>query len=137
LASVWPVLKILLSLSISGLLHFYVWRRLVRDAELGRRAQRAIAIVMAAMWISIPVTTSARLWAPRFASAFAWVAMPWMGFVGLVAVALLFLEVPHQVVRRRTDLSRRAFLARVTGGTAGVVAGGSVIAGMAEARGEH
>src|SRR5439155_10459601 len=43
----------------------------------------------------------------------------------------------RQVLHRTTDLSRRAFLARVTGGTAGVVAGASVIAGMTHARGEH
>ena len=109
----------------------------MRDAEVERRARRAITVGMVVMWISIPVTTSARLWAPAFASTFAWIAMPWMGFVGLATVALLLLEVPRQVIQRRTDLSRRAFLARVTGGTAGVVAGGSVIAGMTQARGEH
>lgn len=109
----------------------------MRDAEVGRRARRAITALIVVMWISIPVTTSARMWAPAFASTFAWIAMPWMGFIGLAAVALLVLEVPRQVIHRRTDLSRRTFLARVTAGTAGVVAGGSVIAGMTQARGEH
>jgi predicted MPP superfamily phosphohydrolase len=65
------------------------------------------------------------------------VTMPWMALVAMLALALLVLEVPRQVVRRQTDLSRRAFLARVTGGAAGVVAGGSVIAGITQARGEH
>lgn len=130
-----PVLKILLSTTVSGLIHFYVWWRLVHQAQLPRRAYRILTLAVIAMWLSIPITTSARLWAPAFASTFAWIPMPWMAFAGLTAVALLALELPRRVLG--TAPSRRAFLARVTGGTAAVVAGASVVRGVASARGEH
>jgi predicted MPP superfamily phosphohydrolase len=61
--------------------------------------------------------------------------MPWMAFAGLAAVALLALEIPLRVVK--TDPERRAFLARITGGTAAMVAGAGVVGGVASARGEH
>jgi predicted MPP superfamily phosphohydrolase len=138
LASVWPVLKIMFSTSVSGLIHFYVWWRLVHSARMPRLAHRILTALIVVMWLSIPITTSARLWAPSFATAFAWIPMPWMGFVGLSAVALIALEIPRRIARTRvTDPDRRAFLARVTGGTAAAVAGASVVGGMASARGEH
>lgn len=130
------MLKVLFSTSVSGLLHFYVWWRLVRRPQLPRRAYWILTALVVVMWLSIPLTTSARLWAPTFASAFSWIAMPWMAFVGLSVIALLALEIPRRVAVK-VDPSRRAFLARVTGGTAAVVAGASVVRGVASARGEH
>jgi len=120
---------------VSGLIHLYVWWRLVHHAQLPRRAHRILTIAIVVMWLSIPLTTTSRLWWPAFASTVAWIPMPWMAFVGLTAVALLALELPRRAVR--IDPSRRQFLARVTGGTAAFVAGGSVIGGMESARGEH
>src|SRR5438445_5385432 len=94
---------------------------------------------MVALFLSVPITTSSRLWAPSLASTLAWIAMPWLAFVGLVAVVLLVLELPrlgHRALSR-TGISRRAFLARVTGGAAVTVARASVARGMFEAPGEH
>jgi predicted MPP superfamily phosphohydrolase len=107
----------------------------VYQPKLPRRLYQILTVFVVVMWLSIPITTSSRMWAPRFASTFSWIPMPWMAFVGLAAVALLALEIPRRVVK--TDPSRRQFLARVTGGTAAVVAGASVVRGVAEARGEH
>jgi predicted MPP superfamily phosphohydrolase len=137
LASVWPVLKLLMSATVSGLIHFYVWSRLVKGSQLPRRWHRTLTIAMVVMWLSIPLTTTARLWWPQLATKVAWIPMSWMGFVGLAAVASLLLELPRRAVSARVDPSRRQFLSRVAGGTAAVVAGGSVIRGMASARGEH
>ena len=131
----WPVLKLLMSATVSGLIHLYVWWRLVHHAALPRRAHRILTVAIVVMWLSIPVTTTSRLWWPGFASTVAWIPMPWMAFVGLTAIALLAFELPRRALR--IDPSRRQFLARVTGGTAAFVAGGSVIGGMASARGEH
>jgi hypothetical protein len=135
LASVWPVLKLLMSATVSGLIHLYVWWRLVRSSQLPRRAHRIATITIIVMWLSIPLTTTSRLWWPQFASTVAWIPMVWMGFVGLCALALLAVEVPRKTLP--VDPSRRRFLARVSGGTAALVAGGSVVGGMASARGEH
>jgi predicted MPP superfamily phosphohydrolase len=129
------VLWTVLSLSVSGLLHYYVWLRLVRRAQLPRFVYGVLTVLVVVMWLSIPITTSSRMWAPAFASAFSWIAIPWMAFVAFCAMALLVLEIPRRVVK--TDPSRRLFLARVTGGTAAVVAGASVVRGVASARGEH
>ena len=71
--------------------------------------------------------------------------MTWMAVVGSGFVVSVAITVPRLVARvhRRVtakpglDLSRRRFLARVTGGAAASVAGGSVARGMIEARGEH
>ncbi len=133
----WPVLKLLLRLSVTGLIHFYVWWRLVHKTNLPRRARRILTVAIVLLWLSIPLTTHARLWAPSFASAIAWIPMPWIAFVGLTAVALLALELPRRALPSKADPSRRQFLARVTGGTAAFVAGGSMVPGIASARGEH
>jgi predicted MPP superfamily phosphohydrolase len=135
LASVWPVLKLLLSAGVSGLLHLYVWWRLVHRAELPRRAHRVFTIAIAAMWLAIPLTTTARLWWPALASHVAWVPMTWMGFVGLATVALLALELPRRAIP--VNPARRKFLARVGSGTVAAVAGASVARGIASARGDH
>jgi predicted MPP superfamily phosphohydrolase len=135
----------LISFGISALVHYYVWRRLVRGAELSRRAHVAITSAMLVMWAAVPVTTSARLWAPGLASALGWLTLPWLAFVGLLALVLLAVDVPRglaRLARRPTPpplpaMSRRAFLARVTGGAAVTVAGASVARGVLEARGEH
>jgi predicted MPP superfamily phosphohydrolase len=142
--------RMLLGASVSALLHYYVWRRLVRRPELPRRARIAITVMMVAMYVAIPLTTSSRMWAPALSSTLGWIAMPWMAFVGLTTVMLLAIDVSRFVTRlgskalRRpapvpdvSSVSRRKFLARVTGGAAVTVAGASVAAGMISARGEH
>ena len=128
--------RLLLGLVISGLIHFYVWKRLAHGRS--RRARVAIALAIGLMWAAIPITTSARLWAPAFAAAAGWIALPWMAFIGLTAIALGVIDLVrlgHRVVMRRPadGMSRRAFLA----GGAAAVAGASVARGMIEARGEH
>jgi predicted MPP superfamily phosphohydrolase len=143
------VLKILLGAAFSGSLHFYVWWRHVRTAHLPRRASIALTWVMVVLWLSIPITTTSRLWAPALGSTLAWVSMPWMALIGLLFVATVALEVPRQLARlgRRLTrrpaatspdgVSRRMFLARLGSGAAVTVAGASVARGMTQARGTH
>ncbi len=130
----------------SGSMHLYVWRRATAVLELSRRRRRVLGAIMIVMTLSIPLTTSARLWAPELASVLAWISLPWLAFVGLATLALLASDLPRLVawVRRRVlrrpeanGLSRREFLGRVTGGAALAVAGASVARGVFEARGEH
>jgi uncharacterized protein len=145
LQTVAVVLRILFGLVFSGSLHFYVWTRATDVLELSPRTRRLLGGIFIAMMLSIPLTTSARLWAPELAQVMAWIALPWLAFVGLATVALLAGDLPRLVAwlgkkaaRRPTrGLSRREFLGRVTGGAALAVAGASVGRGVLEARGEH
>jgi predicted MPP superfamily phosphohydrolase len=139
--------RILFGAAISGAIHFYVWRRLVKSAQLPRRWHLGITIAFVVLFVSIPVTTwTSRVW-PAFAATFGWVAYPWMALVALTFVALVLLDVgrlflwgARKVARRpapETSISRRVFLARITGGTALAVGGTSMARGMIEARGTH
>lgn len=145
------IVRILLGAAVSGLIHYYVWRKLVRTAELPRRWHIGITVVMLAMFVSIPVTTWTRNVLPDLSNSLVWVSMPWMALVGLVFVALLIIDLvrltvwagrkatgkPRREVSPLESNDRRRFLARVTGGTALVVGGTSMARGMIEARGTH
>jgi uncharacterized protein len=141
------LLRILLGALFSGSIHFVVWWRLVKPAQLPRRAHWTITSVMIALWLAIPITTTARLWSPSLASKLSWITMPWMALVGLSLIAVIALELSRLFARagRRVigkpqgeDLmSRRKFLARVGSGAAVTAASTSVARGMIEARGTH
>jgi len=137
------VFRFLLSSMVSAGIHYYVWRRLVRPAELPPRWHRAVSYSMLALFVSIPVTTWGRNALPKLSATMGWVAMPWMALVSLTFIALVVIDIVHlarRVVRREpavTSLSRRTFLARATGGAALLVGGTSVARGMIEARGTH
>lgn len=142
------IARTLLSSAVSGGIHFYVWYRLVRRAELPRRWHVAATIAFVLLFISIPVAISSRVWAPALSATLSWIAMPWMALVALSFVALVAIDLGRALrwifrrVRRAGPVepplpSRRLFLARVTGGAAATVAGASVARGMVTARGEH
>jgi predicted MPP superfamily phosphohydrolase len=136
----------LVGLVLPAAIHYYVWRRLVRGPAWPRRARQAATAAIAVMFLAIPVTTSSRLWAPTLSRTLAWVTMPWLAFVGLVATLLLAIDLARgaialaRIARRRrasepspAGLSRRRFLA----GATATVAGAGVVRGMLAARGEH
>lgn len=153
------ILQTLLSTAVSGAVHYYVWRRVVRDPQWPPRARRLATWSMVAMFVAVPMTMwSARLGLARTATTLGWLAMPWMVAVGLTAVArgaidvvlLLQRAVSALVSRRRAEaagpsrepaageaLDRRRFLLRAASGTALVATAASMSAGMAEALGEH
>src|SRR5215467_11748200 len=137
----------LVSSLISAVIHAYLWLRLVRPAHLSRRWHALATLALAALWLSIPITTTSRMYAPGLASSLGWIAMPWMALAGLTFLTLVALDIAHLVTwlghravtrpAKPAALSRRQFLTRVTGGAALAVGGTSVAAGMASARGEH
>jgi predicted MPP superfamily phosphohydrolase len=141
------IARILTGAAISGLIHYYVWRRLVRTAELPRRWHIGITVVMLVLFVSIPVTTWTRNALPELSNTLVWVSMPWMALTGLTFVALVVLDLGRLAIwagrkaakqpAPEVSLGRRRFLARVTGGTALVVGGTSMAKGMLEARGTH
>lgn len=139
------MLKIVLGAAFSGSLHLYVWWRLVRSTHLPRRVHAALSIFMLVMYLAIPITTTSRLWSPKLGATLSWFSMPWMALIGLLFVVSVVLHVVSafgqlgRVALRREepDISRRVFLARVTGGAAVTVAGASVASGVMQARGTH
>lgn len=102
----------LLSTTISGAIHYYVWRRMVRDPGWPPRARRIGTLAMIAMFIAVPVTMwAARLGAGSMATALGWVAMPWMVAVGLTAVwhgAMDLVRLGSYLVQRVRANQRRA-----------------------------
>nr|HEX4315182.1 metallophosphoesterase [Kofleriaceae bacterium] len=139
------VLPSVFGLVFSAGLHVYLWSRIGKPMERGWR-RRAVGIAIVVMWLMVPVTTTARMWAPELAKVAGWVTLTWMAFAGLTVVALLAIDVGRLAVwaaRRVRGVpaseavaagpSRRQFLA----GSAAAVAGASVGVGMIEARGEH
>ncbi len=141
------LLRILLGSAISAGIHGYVWLRVVRRAHLPRRWHVALTVLMVALFLSVPITTWSRNVAPQLSSTLGWISMPWMALCGLTFVALVILDVSRLVtwLGRRViarpapelSLSRRTFLARVTGGAAVAVGSTSVARGMVNARGDH
>lgn len=154
------ILQTLLSAAVSGAVHYYVWRRVVRDPEWPPRARRLATWLMVAMFVAVPMTMwSARLGLAGLATALGWLAMPWMVAVGLTAVWRGAMDVVLLVQRAASylvgrwraapaeqpahepapgeALDRRRFLLRAASGTALVATAASMSAGMAEALGEH
>jgi hypothetical protein len=142
------IARMVLSSALSAGIHTYVWLRLVRRTQLPRPWYIAATLAIALLFVSVPITISSRTYAPALSSTLAWVAMPWMALAGLTFVVLVAIDAARLLrwlarrARRAPEpelpsLSRRRFLARVTGGAAATVAGASVARGMVSARGEH
>jgi uncharacterized protein len=141
--------RMLLGTSVSAGIHVYIWFRVIRRAPLSRRWRIAATVALVLMFLSIPLTTTSRTWAPSLAATFGWISLTWMALAGLTFVALLAIDLTRLIVwlagklARRAppeavpSLSRRRFIAQVTGGAALAASSVSVAAGMIEARGEH
>jgi predicted MPP superfamily phosphohydrolase len=146
------VLKaIVMGLALSGGIHFYVWWRLVRSARLPRRWHITATVVFVLLFVSVPITTWSRHAYPEVSTTIGWVSLTWMALAGLMFVWFAIVDLGRLVawigvrIGRRVgnrpapepSLSRRNFLARVTGGAAMAVGSTSVARGMVSARGTH
>ena len=60
------------------------------------------------MFVSIPVTTSSRLWAPSLAHVLGWITLPWMAFAGLTVFYLLVVDLAQPSLRGCTRTGRAA-----------------------------
>ncbi|WP_435055475.1 metallophosphoesterase [Micromonospora aurantiaca (nom. illeg.)] len=88
---------------VIGLIHFYLWRRLVRDTTRPGRWRRAGGVTIAALAVLVPVTMAGTR------NGWYWLAWPgylWVALMFYLLVLLLVLEVPTAVVR--LVLRRRA-----------------------------
>jgi hypothetical protein len=142
----------LIALCVQLGLHYYLWRRLVRDTGLPRRARRAATVALILLALSIPAT----MWTHRAGVAavsdrLAWISFPWMALLAMTALALAVIDLGRvlgvlgrevrKVWRPADDApaspARRVALARLGGGAALAVAGGAVAVGVRNALGPH
>jgi predicted MPP superfamily phosphohydrolase len=116
--------------TLVGLLHAYLWQRLVRSPELGASFGRVGARVLIGLALLLPAGILASRVLPRAASSVvSWVAYVWFG----IAVVLFFLLVGSEVIRVAVhaasyvgvggpmNVERRQFLSRAIAAGVGVV----------------
>ncbi len=142
----------LFSATIQLLVHYYVWRRLVRDTNMAHPWRRWLTGGIIVLGLSIPIT----LWASRMLSAevgrvLGWPVLMWLGFAALLLIGFLLLDsarvtlwsLHRALVRlgKRKPASfnpdRRQFFARVGGGAVVTAATGATAFGMHEVLKEH
>jgi predicted MPP superfamily phosphohydrolase len=134
--------------TVLGLMHLYVWKRLIRDTTRGR-----IRWVLTGVLVALLVLLLAGLLLPRFLGSreSAWLAWPgyvWFGLVVYLFLTLLALEPVRLVLRgwvkrpppdaaqaKQQPMNRRVFLARTGAVAAGAASVGLVGVGMANALG--
>ena len=133
--------------AVLGLMHVYVWKRMVKDTTAGptRWLITGVLIVLAALLIAA-LTLPDRL--GYAASAwFAWPGYLWFGLIAYLFLSLLVLEIPRWALRRwkipetpetpaePQGVNRRLFLARAGAVAAGAASVGLVGVGAATALG--
>jgi predicted MPP superfamily phosphohydrolase len=99
-------------LVLVGLVHFYLWKRLVRDSMTGRWKRRVGALVAGLLALLVPATLiGAR------SEHFQWLAWPgfmWIALMFYLLVTLVPLEIPRLALvllwrrRRRTEKAEKA-----------------------------
>jgi predicted MPP superfamily phosphohydrolase len=149
------VFGLLLSVLVA-LLHFYLWKRLVKDITSVGRTRRVFTWVFAFLTVLVVATlVLPRVIGPVASSWFAWPGYIWFGLVIYLFLTLAVLELPRLALRgwvRRKPLeataavdvepvpsapavNRRVFLARASAVVAGATAATTVGIGMANALG--
>jgi predicted MPP superfamily phosphohydrolase len=134
--------------TVIGLMHLYVWKRLIKDTTTGR-----VRLVLTGAFVALLVLLMATLLLPRLlgwrdSPWLAWPGYVWFGLIVYLFLALLVLEPVRLVLRRwvkreppqqpeaaGSAVSRRIFLARAGGAAAGAASVGLVGVGMASALG--
>ena len=102
------ILLAVVALGLIALIHFYLWKRLVRDATRPGRWRRIGAIVAAVLGLLVPAT----LFGTRAGvTVLAWPGYLWIALMFYLLVVLLLLEIPmlvtRIVIRRRAAAADR------------------------------
>ncbi len=131
-----------IAVAILVALHFYAWKRLVRDVRLPKPWHRVATTLVVLLALALPVVF---VFGRRVAQireteasyfAYFWLGLLFYLFLLLGAIDLVRLLVLRGVARKETfDPERRLFLARATAGTA-VVGSGAIAALGCRAAGE-
>jgi uncharacterized protein len=124
-------------------IHYYLWRRLVRNTTRTPQAR----LVGTWIFVALPLLEAAtligsRVLPHRFAVVLSWPGFLWLAVMFYLLVTLAVVEIPALVTRRvmlrnaeSAQESRRLFLARSVAVGAGVVSVGLVGSGVASAMG--
>ncbi|MCT2583722.1 metallophosphoesterase [Actinophytocola gossypii] len=131
------------------LLHWFVWRRVVRPSMAPGPRRRAVAVLLVVGDAFMVATLLATTRLPREWSAlYSWPGYIWFGLFFYFIIVVLVAELPRFALRwwvrkdpRPADangpgISRRTFVARSVGAVAGVTALGAVGYGMPVALGD-
>jgi len=111
--------------SIVGGAHYFVWLRLVRDAQLPPNAHRALSGLLLALFLLIPSTLLMfRSLSPAVAKPLSYVAFGWLGLLLFVVTLLVVGEVARGLLAlgrfaldsAPADPARRATLSRLFAG---------------------
>ena len=94
---------------VSGLVHYYVYRRIIGVLEPSKRTRWLLAAIVILMFLSIPLQTSARMWAPQLSAVMVGSRGPWLAFVGVSATYFAILDLDS---RRRVARAQGAAPAR-------------------------
>jgi hypothetical protein len=125
------------------LLHLYLYWRLVHSTAARARWRVLgflLLLVLGASTVAaflllrvLPPAMAARV-TPTEIVVLNWVGYLWLA-VGLYsALVLVIVEIPRRLIRRRLDPGRRRAMARIFGGAAVLIAGGTVGYGVKQAR---
>jgi len=120
---------------ILGLLHRYIWARLVRDVAWPPPWGRALTVALVALAALIAAGLLAARQTPRWVNVpVAWVVYTWMGFVFYLFLLTLVSDAGRGAAAlagvRPRDPERRLFVARAIAAAVGAVAAGLGIGGM-------
>jgi predicted MPP superfamily phosphohydrolase len=134
--------------TVLGLMHLYVWKRLIKDTTTGHVRLTLSAVLVALLVLLMATLLLPRLLGWRESSWFAWPGYVWFGLVAYLFLTLLVLEPIRLALRRwvkrapqqapdddAAGMNRRVFLARAGAAAAGAASVGLVGAGMAGALG--
>jgi predicted MPP superfamily phosphohydrolase len=131
-------------LVVVSLVHYYLWRRLVRDSTVPGRVRRIGTWgLVGLVAVLIGALIGSRLLPHDLAVVFAWPGYLWLAVMFYLLVGLAILEIPALAVKlwlRRhpepaVQASRRLFLGRAVAVSAGVAAVGLVGTGVSSALG--
>ena len=135
--------------SVLGLMHLYVWKRLVKDTTRGRTRWVLTGVVVALMTLLFATLLLPRLFGLRESAWFAWPGYLWFGVVVYLFLALVVLEPVRLALRgwvkrkpppetepaASQAMNRRVFLARASAVAAGAASVSVVGVGVATALG--
>jgi uncharacterized protein len=136
--------------ALLGLLHLYLWKRLVKDTTRPGRTRRVLTVVLVALAVLVVATlVLPRVIGPTASTWFAWPGYIWFALVVYLFLVLVVLELPRLALRgwvRREPapaddppaapaVNRRVFLARASAVAAGAASVSLVGVGMANALG--
>ncbi|SNT46527.1 hypothetical protein SAMN05421812_106391 [Asanoa hainanensis] len=90
------VLLVVVAFAVIALIHFYIWKRLVRDATRPGLVRRVGAVLAVVLGLLVPATL---IGTRTGATVLAWPGYLWIALMFYLLVVLLVLEIPMLLVR--------------------------------------